>query len=307
MTTHLDAGVLGRLNSSPVLTDPNRTIKPLTGGLTNQNFLVSVGARRYVARLAGQSSELLAIDRQAEYRNSLSAADTGIAPSVIDFQPETGVLVVDFLTGRTLGEADVRNAQMVDRIADACRTLHGAARFVSDFDMFALQQRYLDTVRGLGLRLPDRYLDFMPQVAELRSVLTITAAQTVPCHNDLLAENVIEDAGRLWFIDFEYSGNNDPCFELGNIASESHLPPEALVALTDRYFGRHDPMLIARTQLQSVMSQYGWTLWGVIQQAASGLEVDFWSWSMDKFERAASTLSSSTLPRLIRIAGGEDP
>ena len=44
---------------------------------------------------------------------------------------------------------------------------------------------------------------------------------TVPCNNDLLAANFIDDGDRIWIIDFEYAGNNDPCFELGNIWSES--------------------------------------------------------------------------------------
>ena len=309
MGADLDPSIGVRLDQSPVLAEPHRTVERLTGGLTNQNFVVSTGAGRFVARLAGQSSELLAIDRDAEYRNCLAAAATGIAPAVIDYRPAAGVLVVQFLSGRTLTESDVRDAAMVHRIASACRTLHSAPRFVSDFDMFSVQRRYLNTAQRLGLRLPDGYTDFMSQVHGLHSVLAVrpSGPGTVPCHNDLLAENIIDDGDRLWIIDYEYSGNNDPCFELGNVASESHLPTELLVELVDAYFGRHDRQLIARTQLQQVMSQYGWTLWGVIQKAASTLDVDFWAWSMDKYERAAATLSGDHFDRLVLACCTTDP
>lgn len=312
MTPDLDAAVLARLDQSPVLADPTRVVQRLHGGLTNQNFAVTTGAGQVVARLAGQSSELLAIDRQAEYLNSLAAADTGVAPAVLDFQSGAGVLVVRFLPGRTLSETDLHDDVMIKRVAAACRILHSAASFHSDFDMFILQRRYLNTALEMGLQLPDGYTDFMSQVADLHRVLTVTGTGStgtspVPCHNDLLAENLIDDGTRLWIIDYEYSGNNDPCFELGNIASEAHFSPDQLVALTEAYFGRHDSQLIARTQLQALMSQYGWTLWGVIQLAASGLDVDFWSWSMDKYERAAATFTSGALPLLMRAAAGEDP
>ena len=43
----------------------------------------------------------------------------------------------------------------------------------------------------------------------------------VPCHNDLLAENYLDDGERLWIVDYEYSGNNDPTFELGTPARSS--------------------------------------------------------------------------------------
>ena len=112
---------------------------------------------------------------------------------------------------------------------------------------------------------------------------------TVPCHNDQLAENFLDDGDRVRMIDFEYSGNNDRCFELGNIWSEATLPPELLDVLVTAYFGRPRPEMVARARLFAVLAQYGWMLWASIQDGSSGMDFDFWSWGMQKYERAVLT------------------
>jgi thiamine kinase-like enzyme len=130
---------------------------------------------------------------------------------------------------------------------------------------------------------------------------------TVPCHNDLLAANFISGGDRLWLIDYEYSGNNDPCFELGNIWSESNLAADQLDLLVSRYFGRHSTVLTARARLLGLVSQYGWTLWGVIQHHISALDFDFWSWAMEKYDRAVDTFDSPDLADLLAAAAEPDP
>ena len=111
--------------------------------------------------------------------------------------------------------------------------LHAGPRFVNDFDMFEIQQGYLRIVFERGFRLPPRYLEFAGPVERIRAALAVRPQPTVPCHNDLLAANIMDAGDRLWFIDYEYAGNNDPCFELGNIWSEANLAPDALVDLVD--------------------------------------------------------------------------
>ena len=89
----------------------------------------------------------------------------------------------------------------------------------------------------------------LPKVDEICSALTVQSPTTVPCHNDLLAENLIDDGDRLWLIDYEYSGNNDPCFELGNIWSEADLTLDQLDELVGHYYGTPSQSLIARARL----------------------------------------------------------
>ncbi len=125
----------------------------------------------------------------------------------------------------------------------------------------------------------------------------------MPCNNDLLAANLIDAGDRLWIIDYEYAGNGDPCFELGNIWSEAGLAPERLSELVTAYYGRESRGLIARARLLALMSKYGWTLWASIQDASSTMDFDFWSWGMEKYERAVAEFRGAELATWIAEAG----
>jgi thiamine kinase-like enzyme len=283
-----------------------RQITALHGGLTNQNFRVVTDAGVFVARLWSDGGDLLGIDREHEYRNSVLAAAAGVGAPVIEYRPQDRMLVLGFVEGRTLGNADVAEPAMIARIAVACRALHGGGRFAGDFDMFEIQPRYRATARAAGMRIPAGYDDLVPAFAAARAALAVRDEGTVPCNNDLLAANFIDDGERLWLIDYEYSGNNDPCFELGNVVAECGLSTDALAALVTAYYGRPRRSRIARAQLYGLVARYGWTLWGAIQHARSDLDFDFWSWAMAKFEVAAAGFTSTTYTRLLDDVQGED-
>jgi len=107
-------------------------------------------------------------------------------------------------------------------------------------------------------------------------------------------------------IDYEYSGNNDPCFELGNIWSEASLPLPLLDELVTAYYGRPRPQQVARARLHALMSQYGWTLWASIQDGSSPLDFDFWSWGMEKYDRAVAAFDGPDLEHLLAAASRPD-
>ena len=117
----------------------------------------------------------------------------------------------------------------------------------------------------------------------------------MPCNNDLLAGNFVDDGERMWLIDYEYSGNNDACFELGNTATECDFDDDQVEALVAAYFGEVRPDLLARVRLQSLVSEYGWSLWGAIQAAASTLDFDFDAWGQERFDKAAATFRAAAL------------
>src|ERR1700753_1907141 len=177
-----------------------RTIRELSGGLTNRNYQVTTPDGSFVARISAGASELLAIDRDCEYRNSLTAAAAGAGAPVIEYRPQDRLLVIGYLDGQTLTAADVASEQNIPRIAAACQRLHRGQRFGNDFDMFDIQRRYRAVTRDRGFRIPDGYDDLAPQLAAAEKALAIRPEQTVPCHNDLLAANVIDDGERIWLI-----------------------------------------------------------------------------------------------------------
>jgi thiamine kinase-like enzyme len=282
-----------------VLHGQKRQVIELPGGLTNRNLRVTTAEGDYVVRCAQSDAGLLGIDREAEHRNSVAAAQAGVGAEVVDYRPDLGILVIGYLEGRTLQDADFADPAVLDRAADACRRLHAGPRFVNDFDMFLRQAGYLRTIRERGFPLPPGYDDHADRWDDVRRALAATAGPTVPCNNDLLAGNFIDDGDRIWLIDYEYSGNNDPCFELGNTATECEFTADQTETYTAAYFGRSSRRLVARVRLQALCSEYGWSLWGFIQAAASPMEFDFHGWGMHRFDKAARTFSSPLFARLL--------
>ncbi|TPG33627.1 choline/ethanolamine kinase family protein [Mycolicibacterium hodleri] len=270
----------------PVLAGRERRLEDLDGGLTNRNVKITTSDAVYVARCSGSSSSLLAIDRDNEHYNSRAAERAGVGAPVIDYRPDLGILLIGYLDGITLSKDDFSRPGVIAKAAHACRTLHGGPRFRDDFDMFALQSSYLKIARQNGFRIPDDYSDFADQFESIRRALEPDSQRTVPCNNDLLAANFVEDGDKIWLIDYEYSGNNDPCFELGNIWRDNRLTLEQLEELVTEYYGRPTRHELARARLQGTVSQYGWTLWGCIQNGGSALDFDFWEWGMERYENA---------------------
>jgi aminoglycoside phosphotransferase (APT) family kinase protein len=141
-TTEHGTDPLAVLARVPSLAGTPRVVTVLSGGLTNQNFKVTTPDGVFVARMFSDGGELLGIDREHEYRNSVIAAAAGVGAPVIEYRPGERVLVLGFVEGRTLTNADVAQPAILPRIAKVCATLHGASRFARDFDMFEVQPAY---------------------------------------------------------------------------------------------------------------------------------------------------------------------
>jgi thiamine kinase-like enzyme len=267
----------------------------LSGGLTNHNYLVRVDGSPFVVRIPGAQTDLLAIDRENELYNTRAAASVGIGPRVVEVVPELGATVLEFIAGATMSNATLAAPQMPRRVASALRTLHGGPRFLRDFDMFRLTEYYLSVVDEREIAVPDGYRDLVAEVPRLERALARRPLPTVPCHNDLLAENYLDDGRRLRIVDFEYSGNNDPAFELGNTCQELGWDEGRVAALCAAYFGRATTPLLARLRLDMIMSDVGWTLWAAIQARVSTIEYDFWGWALERWARAQAGLTSPEL------------
>ena len=309
MTTVVDhdlgTDLLARLDAVPALKE-RTAVSDLSGGLTNRNVKVTTPEGVYVARLSSPESALLAIDRANEHANSVAAAASGAAPEVIAYAPEVSVLVVRFVEGRTWSNDDILNPVNAARIADSCRRLHAGPRFVNDFDMLQLQPQYLSLCQERGFRLPDRYLEFSEHRRAIADALDARPVATVPCNNDLLAANFIDDGDQVWLIDYEYSGNNDPFFEIGNVWSEAAGTPDDLERLISAYVGHPSTALTARARLWGLMSKYGWMLWASIQDGTSALDFDFWSWGLEKYDRAVVEFDGADFGRLLEEVRGTD-
>jgi len=270
--------------------------RPLSGGLTNTNYRVEVDGTPYFVRVPGAKTELLAVDRKNEYLNSKAAAHAGVGPKVLFHLPEYDVMVLEFIQGVTMSNEKLQAAGMPSRIARSLKMLHSGHRFLTDFNMFRLTEFYLRICDQQGVTIPPRYPERMPVINQIEAALEVSPLPTVPCNNDLLAENYIDDGRILRLIDYEYSGNNDPCFELGNTCQELEYDERRIAELCAAYFGKASPALLARMKLNMIMSDVGWALWAAIQAKISKIDYDFWGWATERWGRAEAKLDSRDFP-----------
>ena len=268
------------------------SVAPLSGGLTNSNFKVEVDETLYFVRVPGESTELLAINRDNEYYNSKAAFEAGVGPQVLYYLPEYSVMVLEFLNGRTMSKDLLNETGMPTRMAQAIKKLNQGPRFLRDFNMFRLTEYYLGLCKERAIKIPDGYLDRIPTIGRIEKAMEVNPLATVPCNNDLLAENYIDDGRQLWLIDYEYSGNNDPTFELGNTCQEMQFNDSQIAEVCAAYFGEASADKIARMKLNMVMSDVGWGLWAAIQAKISTIDFDFWGWAIERWGRAEEKMDS---------------
>ena len=200
-----------------------RYLRRLAGGQVNDTWRVDTASGRFTLRLDGPLARRPGVDRARELRVHGLAAAAGLAPRIVRAAPGAGVLVCEFLPGRTWTDQDFRDAAALGRLGERLQLLHGLAmppRAGERFDPCALTQGYLEQAQAAGVPLAGADT-VLPQ---LRAAVTaIDAAAATPCvvHGDLPYGNVLEDA-RLWLLDWEYAQLADPVYDVACIAA--HLP-----------------------------------------------------------------------------------
>ena len=278
-------------------------VSPLSGGYTNGVFLVRAGDERFAVRVPGPASELLGLDREAERSNAGAAASTGVSPHILEYLDDMDVMVLEFIEGAIPTTEQLQSAEQVRRMVDSIRRLHDGPRFHNDLDMFGKAKRWLRACDEHAFPTPDGVHARMDALEDVALGLARGKPATVPCHNDLAPYNFIDDGQQLWIIDFEHSGNNDPCFDLGMIASEAELDDDLRAVLCGSYFGEVTPRLLARMKLQATIANVGWSLYCAIQAKATP-DPGFWEGSVAYWKEVLEVMDSAELPHLVRAVTG---
>ncbi|HEX5025412.1 MAG TPA: choline/ethanolamine kinase family protein [Agriterribacter sp.] len=277
------------------------SVTVLGGGLTNLNYRVETPTGIYVMRWSGDTTALLGINRENERGNTIKAFEAGVGAAVIDALPEENVLVISWIEAQTLHTGDFQSKPaLIPRVAQALKKLHAGPAFQGDFHFPSIRKKYLQTVLNNHYFLPHLYLTMEPAIIELEKILASDPEVPVPCNNDLLAENFMDDGKKIWIIDYEYAGQNEASFEIGNLASEIGLSAQQLVTLCDTYWGQHRPSKIARAMAWAMIARYGWVMWASIQEAVSNIDFDFRAWGARKWNSVLPDLQGSQYENLIK-------
>ena len=298
--------LVAALHRLPELAGTDPILTALSGGITNRNFLVSISGatRRYVIRLAGNDTHLLGISREVEHAATVAAAGVGVGPEVVGFVRPEGYLVTRFIEGRPIPEGSLHEPQMLARVADSLRRIHGGPAIPGLFIPLRVVEIYRALAAQRGVAIPVEYDLARATGRRIELALMAAGGDLQPCHNDLLNANFIDDGERVRIVDWEYAGMGDPFFDLANFSVNNGLPAEAdetLLTLYDGAPARADRL--ARLSLMRVVSDFREAMWGVLQQGISTLDVDFVAYAGEHFERLLQNASTPAFERALREAG----
>jgi thiamine kinase-like enzyme len=270
----------------PQLGPPESEPVPLDGGITNRNYRVRFGGRDCVVRLPGKDTELLGIDRAAERAATMAAAAIGIGPDVLAFEPERGCLVTGFIDARPVQPEELRTR--LAEVATALRAIHAGPALPISFSPFERTARYAATALARGGTVPGIYDELRAYADRIAAVLH---GAPVPCHNDLLTANFLDDGTRLRILDWEYAGMGDRFFDLANFASHHGLDPDEEAAFLAAYFGESTPARLAAVRLMRMMAAFWEGMWGVVQATCSELDFDFMGYADEHLGKVRASLA----------------
>ena len=294
-------GVFSALARIPLFKDVRpETVKlePLDS-LTNGTYKVTTGSLAYTLRLPGKDTYEY-VDRAAEEHNARIMAAAGVNAKVLYFDATDGTMLSEFVEGVSMTETSFGDEPDAPaRVALALKRVHHLGPvFKSRFDVFAMIDVYLDILRKLGAPLPEDYYEVEQGARAVRRALDASPMPLSPCHNDPWPANILDAGGRLYIIDWEFSGMNDPMWDLGDLSVEAGFGPEQDGVMMEAYYGADAPLaLYSRLALYKALSDLLWTLWGLIQHANDNPRNDFLTYALGRLRRCKTLMNSTDFGR----------
>ena len=296
MNTHDIDLAIEALSNIPMFENIDRNNLSVTrlGGLTNLVYRVDDGKKVYCLRLPGEGTEEY-INRDDEAQAAGEAATSGVSPKVL-YSTKSGVMVSEFVDGAiTMTPVLFKSRQHSPmRAGQAFRKLHDAdLKFNFRFELFNMIDEYLEILAKKTVDFPQGYHDVLKEAETVRQALGAHELPLVACHCDPLCENFLDTGEKMWIVDWEYSGMNDPMWDLGDLSVEAGFDQDQDDEMIMAYFGtqpRADQY--GRIIIYKAMCDLLWTLWGLIQHANENPVENFWEYSTTRFQRCKSLMDS---------------
>ncbi|MEE9319467.1 MAG: choline/ethanolamine kinase family protein [Granulosicoccus sp.] len=274
------------------------------GGLTNRVYKIEPqGAlTAVIVRIPGQGTEEY-IDRKVEAHNAVMAAKAGVSAEVLYSDAQAGLMISrcipDIETMTPNGFRERTGAP--GRAGKALRTLHSSGvQFEFRFELFSMIDEYLNVLSGKTLDMPEGYNDVVRQAQPVKIALQKKPVPLAPCHCDPLCENFLDDGKVMWIVDWEYSGMNDPFWDLGDLSVEGEFTDQQDMEMMQAYCnGDASDTEMARMIIYKAMCDLLWTLWGLIQHADGNPAEDFWAYSIGRFERCKKLMNSDAFKQAV--------
>ncbi len=280
------------------LTAENTLVERL-GGLTNRNYKIDCDHGSYVLRLAGEGTSDY-IDRKAELYNASIATEAGVNADIVHFDVASGTMISRYIENAvTMDIQGFKDHEVLKRTGIAFSKLHNCGKqFTGQFELFDQIDQYLAVLKSLNAELPDGYAEIQKDAEAVRRALATHALPNTPCHCDPMVENCIDNGEMVYIIDFEYAGNNDPMWDLGDLSVEGSFNHEQDMIFMTAYFGQEPSDFdFGRMVMYKAMCDLLWTLWGVVQHVNKNPVDDFWTYAVERLERCWRLINGEEFPR----------
>jgi thiamine kinase-like enzyme len=294
--------ILARL---PLFAEKDLAVTELSGGITNRNYKIELSdGSAYVLRVGGNDTNLLGIDRRVEYGCTLAASRAGVAPEPVAFLEPEGCLVTRFVAGVGLPAETIGSPENISRVVAAIKRYHALDRFPGSFSPFRVVESYLPVAQKYNAPLPANMDWFLALAKEIEAATLRTGSRPVPCHNDLLNGNFIDDGHTIRILDWEYAGMGDRFFDLGNFSAQHEFNAEQDEILLREYFAETTDARLARLQLMKIMSDLREAMWAMVQCNVAQIEFDYVGYGTKYFRRIETVAAQSAYRQwLTHVAG----
>lgn len=258
------------------------------GGMTNSNFIVKCSGEWFILRIPGACTEEM-IDRYREQNNSREAFCLGLNPENVYFDPETGIKVTRYIReGVTLNGKTARLEYSIQKTTEILRRLHNSE--IKMKGCFSVKEEYEKYKRMIKKRKAVCYEGFEEMDGlfyHLMNRLDEIGTDKRPCHNDLVPENFVRSGeGRMYLIDWEYSGYNDPMWDLASHLLECGFDRNEEELFYQYYFRRdinrkEEEKILIYKICQDIL----WSAWTILKENDGE---DFGTYGRDRLARAAA-------------------
>jgi len=269
------------------------------GGMTNKNYKVTVNDRGYVLRVPGNGTEKM-INRKEEKFNSIIASDLGIDTNLVYFDDNTGIKIAELIpNAETLNSKTSKRQDYMEMTSLVFQKLHNCnAKMPNRFDVFEKMNEYEFLLREVNGQLYDHYNEVKNQVLVLKAVYQSLNVKLTPCHNDPVPENFVKSGNeKIYLIDWEYGGMNDPMWDLAAYSLECDFSPEEEELYLTLYLNQKviRPEIQKRLLMNKIFQDFLWSIWTIIKEAKGD---DFGSYGINRFTRCRENLNNKLIKEI---------
>ena len=294
ISLNLIARVIKMVSEIPFFTDKNariNSIEVLPGGLTNNNFKITVDGVPYALRVAGDGT-LEYLDRKAEKHNASLMADMKINAHVVYYNENTGDQVCEFID-KTLHIADFKDPE---NLRTAARIFHkfknSGKEFMGIFDPIEVTDGYIEILNKKKTENFDGYDQVTEKLEVIKKLFEDHPQKIAPSHNDPLPENFLVNKNGMYLIDWEYAGMTDPMFDLGDFSIENELTKEEEGIFLCEYFGgKVTKKQYGLTVMHKFLCDVLWSIWALLQIATGKPREEYWPYGLNRFNRCVALMN----------------